>query len=116
MTVHPERAAPGHDDLLQPAARRGARPGDGGIAALKQGLGVPATIMTHFAGTAQIFQDALANQGLLLTAAVLSIYVVLGMLYESFIHPLTILTGLPAAALGALLTLWLFGLDLSSSR
>ena len=68
---------------------------------------------TSFAGTAQVFQDAAANQGLLLLAAVVTIYVVLGILYESFIHPLTILTGLPAAAAGALLTLRIFGFDLS---
>ena len=66
---------------------------------------VPATISTSFAGTAQVFQDALANQGLLLGAAMLTIYIVLGILYESFVHPLTILTGLPSAAAGALATL-----------
>ena len=60
-----------------------------------------------------MFQDALGNQGLLLLAAVVTIYIVLGVLYESFIHPLTILTGLPAAAVGALAALELFGLDLS---
>ncbi len=60
-----------------------------------------------------MFQDALGNQGLLLLAAVITIYIVLGILYESFIHPLTILTGLPAAAVGALAALELFGLDLS---
>ena len=60
-----------------------------------------------------MFQEPLANQGLLLGAAVLTIYIVLGILYESFIHPLTILTGLPAAAVGALLALELFGFDLS---
>ena len=74
---------------------------------------MPPTIATTFSGTAKIFQDALANQGLLLAAAVLTIYIVLGILYESFIHPLTILTGLPAAAVGALLALALFGFDLS---
>ena len=83
------------------------------IEAIKQQLQLPPTISTSFAGTAQVFQDAAANQGLLLLAAVLTIYIVLGILYESFIHPLTILTGLPAAAAGALLTLRLFGFDLS---
>ncbi|KMO41755.1 acriflavine resistance protein B [Methylobacterium tarhaniae] len=83
------------------------------IAAIKDGLGVPGTITTTFAGTAQVFQDALANQGLLLAAAVITIYLVLGILYESFIHPLTILTGLPAAAIGALGALQLYGMDLS---
>ena len=83
------------------------------IAQLKTEIGTPPTISTTFSGTAQVFQDAVANQGLLLAAAVVTIYIVLGILYESFIHPLTILTGLPAAAAGALLALRLFGFDLS---
>ncbi len=83
------------------------------IDAMKRELALPPTITTHFAGSAQVFQDAAANQGLLLLAAIVTIYVVLGILYESFIHPLTILTGLPAAAAGALLTLRIFGFDVS---
>jgi HAE1 family hydrophobic/amphiphilic exporter-1 len=74
---------------------------------------LPVTITTGFQGTAQVFQDSLRGQGLLLMAAVLVIYMVLGILYESFIHPITILSGLPSAGLGALLTLMLFGMDLS---
>jgi len=74
---------------------------------------LPVTVATGFQGTAQVFQDSLRGQGLLLIAAVLVIYIVLGILYESFIHPITILSGLPAAGLGALLTLMLFKLDLS---
>ncbi len=80
---------------------------------LKTQLGVPETITSSFTGTAQVFQQSLANQGLLVGAAILTIYIVLGILYESFVHPLTILTGLPAAAAGALATLELFGYDLS---
>jgi HAE1 family hydrophobic/amphiphilic exporter-1 len=76
-------------------------------------MGMPATIVPGFTGGAQLFEQALANQGVLIIAAVLMIYVVLGVLYESAIHPLTILSGLPAAAGGALLTLKLAGLDLS---
>ncbi len=83
------------------------------IAVLKQQLGVPASVYTSYAGTAQVFQDSLSTQGVLILAAILTIYVVLGMLYESFIHPLTILSGLPSAALGALLALQIAGLDLS---
>jgi HAE1 family hydrophobic/amphiphilic exporter-1 len=83
------------------------------IEAIKAGLDVPPTIATSFAGTAKTFQQSLANQGMLLTAAILTIYIVLGILYESFIHPLTILTGLPSASLGALGTLYLFNTDLS---
>jgi HAE1 family hydrophobic/amphiphilic exporter-1 len=81
--------------------------------AIKAEIGLPNTITTSFAGTAKVFQQSLANQGLLIGAALFTIYLVLGILYESFIHPLTILAGLPSAAVGALLTLWLFGLDLS---
>ncbi len=74
---------------------------------------VPATVATGFQGTAQVFRDSLSNQPLLLLAAVIVIYIVLGILYESFIHPITILSGLPSAGIGALLTLILFGLELS---
>jgi HAE1 family hydrophobic/amphiphilic exporter-1 len=84
-----------------------------GIEQASTEIGVPATIQTSFQGTAQLFQEALANQGLLLFAAVLVIYIILGVLYESFIHPLTILSGLPSAGIGALLTLKLAGMDLS---
>ena len=73
---------------------------------------LPATITTSFQGTAQIFQSSLQNLTLLLLVAVMVIYLVLGILYESFIHPLTILSGLPSAGLGALLTLLLFGREL----
>jgi HAE1 family hydrophobic/amphiphilic exporter-1 len=73
---------------------------------------LPATITTSFQGTAQVFQSSLQNLTLLLGVAVLVIYLVLGILYESFIHPLTILSGLPAAGLGALLTLLIFGKEL----
>ncbi|BCP52457.1 multidrug transporter [Kaistia sp. 32K] len=83
------------------------------VEVLKQQIGVPADVYTSYAGTAQVFQQSLATQGILIFAAVLTIYVVLGMLYESFIHPLTILSGLPAAAFGALVALKWAGLDLS---
>src|SRR6266498_3147112 len=73
---------------------------------------LPATITTSFQGTAQVFQSSLQNLTLLLLVAVLVIYLVLGILYESFIHPLTILSGLPSAGLGALLTLLVFGREL----
>ena len=76
-------------------------------------IGLPANIATSFEGSAQVFQQAVANQGLLLFAAVLVIYIILGILYESFIHPLTILSGLPSAGIGAIVTLMLFGMDLS---
>jgi HAE1 family hydrophobic/amphiphilic exporter-1 len=73
---------------------------------------LPPTITTSFQGTAQIFQSSLQNLTLLMLVAVLVIYLVLGILYESFIHPFTILSGLPSAGLGALLTLLVFGREL----
>ncbi len=72
-----------------------------------------ASISTQFQGTAQAYQSSLGNLGFLLLMAVLVIYLVLGILYESFVHPLTILSGLPSAGFGALLTLWLFGVELN---
>lgn len=83
------------------------------IETLKTTMGVPKTISTTFSGTARTFQQSVANQGILLAAAILTIYIVLGILYESYIHPLTILTGLPSAIVGALGALWLFRMDLS---
>ncbi|MBX9700655.1 MAG: efflux RND transporter permease subunit [Acetobacteraceae bacterium] len=83
------------------------------IRAVEREMGMPPTVVTGFSGAAQVFQQALAGQGMLVLAAVLIMYVVLGVLYESLIHPLTILSGLPAAALGAFLTLQWFGMDLS---
>jgi hydrophobic/amphiphilic exporter-1 (mainly G- bacteria), HAE1 family len=74
---------------------------------------LPSTISTSFQGTAQAFQASLKGLWLLLILAVLLIYIILGILYESFIHPLTILSGLPSAAIGALLTLLIFRQDLS---
>jgi HAE1 family hydrophobic/amphiphilic exporter-1 len=74
---------------------------------------LPATISTSFAGTAQAFQDAQRGLLSLLFVAILVIYLVLGILYESFVHPLTILSGLPSAGFGALLTLLIFGYDLN---
>jgi hydrophobic/amphiphilic exporter-1 (mainly G- bacteria), HAE1 family len=76
-------------------------------------LRVPATVTGTFQGTAQAFQASLQGQGMLLLITILVIYLVLGILYESFIHPLTILSGLPSAGAGALLTLWLFGMELN---
>ncbi|OLE33313.1 MAG: acriflavine resistance protein B [Alphaproteobacteria bacterium 13_1_20CM_3_64_12] len=76
-------------------------------------LAVPATLTGTFSGTAQAFQSSLQGMGVLILLSVVVIYLVLGILYESFIHPLTILSGLPTAGLGALLTLMLFGVELN---
>jgi HAE1 family hydrophobic/amphiphilic exporter-1 len=83
------------------------------IEELKAEQKFPATLTTAFAGNAKTYQDSVANQGILLMAAVVTIYIVLGILYESYIHPFTILTGLPSAVIGALLALRLYGMDLS---
>ncbi|HVB47066.1 MAG TPA: efflux RND transporter permease subunit [Burkholderiales bacterium] len=76
-------------------------------------LRVPATLSASFSGTAQAFEQSLQGMGVLLLLAIVVIYLVLGILYESFIHPLTILSGLPTAGLGALVTLLAFGIDLN---
>jgi HAE1 family hydrophobic/amphiphilic exporter-1 len=74
---------------------------------------LPANITGAFQGTAKVFQDSMKNMGILLIVAIAVVYIVLGMLYESYVHPLTILSGLPSAGFGALLTLLLFKIDLS---
>ena len=66
---------------------------------------LPATITGVFQGTAKVFQDSMRNMGILLFLAIAVVYIVLGVLYESYVHPLTILSGLPSAGFGALLTL-----------
>jgi multidrug efflux pump len=76
-------------------------------------IGLPATIRGNFRGTAQAFQDSLVDQPWLIAAALVAVYIVLGILYESYIHPITILSTLPSAGVGALLALLLYGLDLS---
>ena len=83
------------------------------IHAMENKVGMPATLSTSLQGTAQAFQDSQKGLGILLIMAIFVVYLVLGILYESFIHPLTILSGLPSAALGALLTLVIFRVDLS---
>ena len=84
-----------------------------GIASATRQIGMPNTVQASFQGTAQAFQSSTGNMGILLIAALFVVYIVLGILYESFIHPLTILSGLPSAAVGALITLYIFGVPLS---
>jgi HAE1 family hydrophobic/amphiphilic exporter-1 len=84
-----------------------------GIDAASRAIEVPPTIQGSFQGTAGAFQAATANMPELLLIAIVVVYIVLGILYESFIHPLTILSGLPSAAVGALLTLFIAGLPLT---
>jgi len=83
------------------------------IQKLEREIGMPPSVGASFSGTAQQFQDSLKGQGALLLAAVLTIYILLGVLYESYIHPITILSGLPSAGLGALIFLKWFNMDLS---
>ena len=83
------------------------------ILEIQRSLGIPASIHGSFSGTAQAFQDSLANEPILVAAALIAVYIVLGMLYESLIHPVTILSTLPSAGVGALLALMLTKTDLS---
>jgi HAE1 family hydrophobic/amphiphilic exporter-1 len=79
----------------------------------KNEIGVPASIIGSFQGAAQAFQRSLASQPWLILAALVAVYIILGVLYESFVHPLTIISTLPSAGLGALLMLWIWGQDFS---
>ena len=79
----------------------------------KREIGMPAAISGNFQGAAQAFQSSLASQPYLILAALVAVYIILGVLYESFVHPLTIISTLPSAGLGALLMLWLCGQDFS---
>jgi multidrug efflux pump len=83
------------------------------IEATMNRIGVPATIRGSFQGTAKVFQDSLSNQPFLILAALITIYIVLGVLYESYVHPLTILSTLPSAGVGALLALMAFNTEFS---
>jgi HAE1 family hydrophobic/amphiphilic exporter-1 len=83
------------------------------VRAITADLQVPPTLSGSFSGTAQAFEASLQGMGMLLLLSIVVIYLVLGILYESYIHPLTILSGLPTAGLGALVTLWAFDIDLN---
>ena len=87
--------------------------GDAVAAIEKEAKSLPASVTTGFQGTAQVYQESTKGLAVLLIMAIVVIYIVLGILYESYIHPLTILSGLPAAGFGALITLMLFGKDLN---
>ncbi len=83
------------------------------IKAVQERMDMPDSITGTFQGSAQVFQDSSGGQGMLVLLAIVVIYIILGMLYESFVHPITILSGLPSAGLGAVLMLLLFGMDIS---
>ncbi|HKU54808.1 MAG TPA: efflux RND transporter permease subunit [Rhizomicrobium sp.] len=78
-----------------------------GIRQASEAIGMPESILGSFQGTAAAFEDSTKNMGMLLLIAMVVVYIILGILYESFIHPLTILSGLPSAAVGGLVTLWI---------
>ena len=80
---------------------------------VRESIRMPTSIITRYGGDAAVFQSSQGSQAVLIIAALLVIYVLLGVLYESYIHPITILAGLPSAAVGALATLMLFGMDLT---
>lgn len=80
---------------------------------IKKEINLPASIVTSYAGDAAVFQSSQSSQVALILLALVVIYILLGVLYESYIHPITILAGLPSAVVGALLTLWIFGFELT---
>jgi len=83
------------------------------ISAMETATPKPAALTARFQGTASVFQNSLASQPYLILAAIISVYLILGVLYESFVHPITILSTLPSAGAGALAALWMFGYDFS---
>jgi multidrug efflux pump len=83
------------------------------ITNLQKGMNMPASLQADFQGTAASFRNSLSNEPLLILAALVTVYIVLGVLYESFVHPITILSTLPSAGVGAFLALILFKQDLS---
>ncbi len=109
----PPGPVPRGDDQLQPRAERRAGQATAAIDKAAKDLGVPATLATGFQGTAQAFQQSLSTVPLLIVAALVVVYLILGILYESYIHPLTILSTLPSAGVGALAMLLWFGYDFS---
>ncbi len=82
------------------------------IQGAERDVGLPASVRASFQGTAQAFQDSLSNQPILILAALVTVYIVLGVLYESYVHPITILSTLPSAGVGAIIALMLCGMDL----
>ena len=114
LAVNHQVAVPADDPVVQPAAPASAL-GDAvdGHQRAAAGLGMPASIHGSFQGTAQAFQQSLASEPSLIAAALAAVYIVLGILYESYVHPFTILSTLPSAGVGALLALLVTRTDLS---
>ncbi len=103
----------GLDHFVQPADRKSLSDASAAIDRAMTQLGVPSTVRGSFAGTAQVFQETMNSQVILIIAAIATVYIVLGILYESYVHPLTILSTLPSAGVGALLALELFNAPFS---
>ena len=109
----PSGAVPGGDDLVQSGHGLFAGAGAGrDQQGDREGRSFRASVVANYQGTAAAFEGSLSNEGLLILAALVTVYIVLGVLYESFVHPITILSTLPSAGVGALLALMLFHLDL----
>ena len=113
LVDQPPGTISGDHDQLQSRAGRRARPGDVGDPEGGARSASAAGLTTTFQGNAQAFQDSLTTVPLLILAALVVVYLILGVLYESFIHPLTILSTLPSAGFGALATLMMFGYEFS---
>ena len=101
-------AVPGHHDFVQSAGGVSLSDAVAAINRAEVEMGLPANITGKFAGTARAYQDSLQNQPILILTALLAVYIVLGILYESLIHPLTIISTLPSAGVGALIAMVLF--------
>ncbi len=114
LAINHQGQFPAVTALVQPCCR-GPSLGDAvqAIETAERDIGLPASIQAGFQGTAQAFQASLANEPLLILAALVTVYIVLGVLYESYIHPITILSTLPSAGVGAILALLLCRTDLS---
>ena len=109
----PSRAVSGGHSVVQSGARRFTGRCGAADNRAKQELRLPASIQASFQGTAQAFQASLGNEPFLILAALVTVYIVLGVLYESYIHPITILSTLPSAGVGALLALMICRTDFS---
>ena len=109
----PPEPVPGSDDLVQPQGSASLGDAVTAIQNTEAGMGVPVTVQGSFQGTAQAFQSSLSTEPYLIAAALVTVYIILGILYESYILPLTILSTLPSAGVGALLILLVFGYQLT---
>ncbi len=113
LTINHQGQFPVGHALVQSRARGFPRQAVAAIEAAAREIGLPPSVQASFQGTAQAFRASLANEPLLILAALVTVYIVLGILYESYIHPITILSTLPSAGVGAILALLVCGMDLN---